>query len=87
MFATFQESYYRQKINQPIFNPLEFKELAPITHIDCSRQKEIIQAGSVVMRIEFETDTATTTDITAYCLILHEKHFTYNPLTKIVRQH
>lgn len=86
MYANFQESYYYNKLNQPIFNPKEFKDYAPIAHIDCSRQKEAIQTGSVVMRIEFETDTATTSDITAYCLILHEKRFTYNPLTKIVHQ-
>lgn len=87
MFADFQESYYPHKINQPIFNPNEFKDIAPIAHIDCSRQKEALQTGSVIMRIEFETGTPTTPDINAYCLILHEKHYTYNPLTKIVRQH
>lgn len=86
MYANFQESYYGNKTNQPIFTPLEFEDYAPIVHIDCSHQKESIQSGSVVMRIEFETDTATTSDTSAYCLVLHEKQFTYNPLTKIVRQ-
>lgn len=87
MFANFQETYYVNKINHPIFSPEEFKKFAPLVHIDCSRQKESIQTGSVVMRIEFELDSNPVSDTTAYCLILHEKHFTYNPLTKIVKQH
>lgn len=87
MFANFQESYYSYKINNPIFNPKDYKEYAPIIHIDCSRQKETIQSGSVVIRIEFETGTPTSKNMTAYCLILHEKYFTYNPLTKIVKQY
>lgn len=86
MYANFQESYYENRINQPIFTPEEFRAFAPIAHIDCSHQQESIQAGSVVMRVEFETDEATSADMTAYCLILHEKRFSYNPLTKIVEQ-
>ncbi|KAJ8983454.1 hypothetical protein NQ317_013329 [Molorchus minor] len=86
MFANFQESYYPYKIKQPIFTPMEFNTIAPIAHIDCSHQKEMIQTGSVVVRVEFETGIPTIPDTTALCLILHEKHFTYNPLTKIVRQ-
>ncbi|XP_050516669.1 uncharacterized protein LOC126891535 [Diabrotica virgifera virgifera] len=86
MFANFQESYYHMTLNQPIFNPNDFQTIAPLVHIDCSRQKEVVQVGSVVLRIEFETDEPTTSDISAYCLILHEKEFTYNPLTKIVKQ-
>lgn len=86
MYSNFQESFYHLKNNEPLFNPNQFKTLAPIVHIDCSRQRESIQIGSVVMRIEFETENATNSDVTAYCLILHEKEFSYNPLTKIVQQ-
>ncbi|XP_050516367.1 uncharacterized protein LOC126891229 [Diabrotica virgifera virgifera] len=43
MFANFQESYYHMVLNQPICNPHDFKMIAPLIHIDCSRQKEIIQ--------------------------------------------
>ncbi|XP_050503574.1 uncharacterized protein LOC126882642 [Diabrotica virgifera virgifera] len=73
MFANFQESYYHLQTNQPIFNPEEFKNNAPIVHTDCSRQKEIIQSGSVVLRIEFETSKSVGNNVSAYCLILHEK--------------
>ncbi|KAJ8978400.1 hypothetical protein NQ317_005803 [Molorchus minor] len=87
MYANFQESYYSNKSNQPIFNPTDFKLHAPLAHIDCSRQKETLQTGSTVMRIEFETERPTSANTTAYCLILHERHFTYNPLTKIVKEY
>lgn len=87
LFSNFQSSYYTRKVNQPIFSPKDFLKTAPLAHIDCSRQREAIQGGSIVMRIEFETDSLTTSNTTAYCLILHEKYFTYNPLTKIVKQH
>ncbi|XP_050509170.1 uncharacterized protein LOC126886340 [Diabrotica virgifera virgifera] len=86
MFANFQESYYHLTSNQPLLTPQEFKTMAPIIYIDASRQPEIIQSGSVTMRIEFETTQPIGTNISAYCLILHEKEFYYNPLTKIVRQ-
>ncbi|KAJ8941523.1 hypothetical protein NQ314_010377 [Rhamnusium bicolor] len=85
MFSNFRHSYYEIG-NEPIFTPKEFKSISPITHIDCSRQKETIQSGSVVMRIEFETSENIPNDTTAYCLILHDRLFRYNPLTKIVRQ-
>ncbi|CAH1099546.1 unnamed protein product [Psylliodes chrysocephalus] len=87
MFANFQESYYDLHMNQPIYNPIEFKNNAPLVHIDCSRQKEVLQSGSIVLRIEFETDEPTTSETSAFCLILHEKEFTYNPTTKIVKQY
>ncbi|XP_072375135.1 uncharacterized protein [Diabrotica undecimpunctata] len=86
MFANFQESYYHIQTNQPIFNPEEFKVNTPIAYIDCSRQKEILQRGSVSLRLEFETSKNVGDTVSAYCLILHEKEFNYNPLTKIVRQ-
>ena len=85
MFSNFRYQYY-ERGNEPIFTPKEFKSISPITHIDCSHQKESIQSGSVVMRIEFETGENIPNNTTAYCLILHDRLFRYNPLTKIVRQ-
>lgn len=86
MYASFQEPYYLNKTNQPIFSPKEFKEQAPISHINCAYQKNPTQTGSVVLRVEFETNTATTSDISAYVLVIHEKHYTYNVLNKTVKQ-
>lgn len=53
MFAIFQSSYYERE-NEPIFSKKQFKSIAPIVHIDCLKQKETIQSGSVIVRIEFE---------------------------------
>lgn len=85
MFSNFRQTYYETG-KEPIFTPKEFKSISPIAHIDCSRQKETIQSGSVVMRIEFETSENVPSETSAYCLILHDRLFRYNPLTKIVRQ-
>jgi hypothetical protein len=85
MFSNFRQSYYETG-NEPIFNPKEFKKISPIAHIDCSRQKETIQSGSVILRIELEMSENVPNETTAYCLILHDKLFRYNPMTKIVRQ-
>lgn len=87
MYSNFRESYYHLKSNEPMLSPSEFVSLAPIVHIDCSRQREIVQPGSILLRVEFETQDATTSDVSAYCLIIHEKDFSYNPLTKVVQQY
>ena len=85
MFSQFQKSYYGSS-PEPIFSPNEFKENAPITYIDCSRQKESLETGPVVMRIAFELHDDLKEKVSAYCLVLHDKMFSYNPLTKNVRQ-
>uniref|UniRef100_V5I871 Double jelly roll-like domain-containing protein n=1 Tax=Anoplophora glabripennis TaxID=217634 RepID=V5I871_ANOGL len=85
MFSNFRASYY-ETTKEPVYTPDEFSSICPIVHIDCSRQKETVQSGSVAMRIEFETSENVDKDTTAYCLILHDRLFRYNPLTKIVRQ-
>ncbi|KAJ8912808.1 hypothetical protein NQ315_014391 [Exocentrus adspersus] len=78
MFSNFRASYYESG-NEPIFSPKEFKDISPIAHIDCSRQKESVQQGSVVLRIELETAKNTPKDTTAYCLILYDRVFRYSP--------
>lgn len=85
MFTNFRSSYY-DKFNEPVFTPNEFKDICPIAYIDCSHQKMTMQAGSVVIRIEFETLKPTEEGTSAYCLILHDKVFNYSPFTKMVRQ-
>ncbi|XP_023312008.1 uncharacterized protein LOC111692310 [Anoplophora glabripennis] len=85
MFASFRKSFYELE-NERIFTPKEFKSIAPVTHIDCSHQKETIQSGAVILRIEWEMSSNVPSETTAYCLILHDRLFRYNPLTKIVGQ-
>lgn len=62
------------------------KNTGPLVHMDCSRQKETMQTGYVVMRVEFELDENAPAETTAFCLVCHEKQFTYISLTKIVKQ-
>lgn len=65
MYALFQETYYGTYSNEPMFTPQEFQEIATFIHINCSRQKK-----TVVLRVE---QYSTPNDITAYCVVLHEK--------------
>lgn len=85
MYARFQHTYF-QKNNEPLLTPAEFKRDAPIIVIDCSNQKEYLNTSSVVLRAEFETHSNVAADTTLYVLVLHDKVFTYNALTKAVKQ-
>jgi hypothetical protein len=85
MYSKFRSSYYDLP-NEPLFLPNEYKEKAPIIYIDCSFQKDTIQSANVSMRVVFETHKDIPAKTTAYCLIIYDKVFTYNPLTKIVKQ-
>ena len=85
MYSQFRPNYY-QKPEEPLYNPKEFKDKAPITYINCLYQKEALQKESVVMRVEFELNKDIEKNTAAYCLILHDRLFSYNPLTKIVKQ-
>lgn len=86
MYSNFQQSYY-DKDSEPLLSPLEYLTDAPLIVIDCSRQKDTLQTSAVEIRIEFETNSNNIPDKTsAYCLILHDRIFSYSPLTKVVRQ-
>lgn len=85
MFSEFRHLYYNKSI-EPIFNPSDYKNKAPIVYINCAHQRDLLQTGPVTMRIEFETSKKISAKTSAYCLIIHDKVFSYNPLTKIVKQ-
>lgn len=85
MFSEFRQMYYNQP-TEPIFNPTDFKNNAPIVYINCSHQKDLLQTGPVTLKVEFETKDKIPPKTSAYCLIIHDKVFAYNPLTKIVKQ-
>jgi hypothetical protein len=84
MYANFQYSYY-DKHSRPLFDLKTFMERAPIVTIDCSRQNELLNAGTVDIRLEFDYDSALPDNTTCYCLILHDKIVKYIPLTGLVR--
>lgn len=85
MYTRFQQSYYDEK-SQPLFTRDEFREIAPIVVIDCSKQNESLRAGPVDIRLEFEASKDFPAGTAAYCLIIHEKSFTYDPSTGLVRK-
>lgn len=85
MFSSFRKSYYEASV-EPLFTPKEFKDNSPITYINCLYQKDAIETGAIELRVQFEVSKDIPDKTSAYCLILHDKMFTYNPLTKTVRQ-
>lgn len=85
MYSHFQSTYYN-KHDEPLLSLEEFKSKAPLIVVDCSNQKDYLQANAVVLRLEFETASNVPANTTAYCLVLHDRVFTYNALTKAVKQ-
>ncbi|CAH0555036.1 unnamed protein product [Brassicogethes aeneus] len=49
MYSNFQQSYF-EKENEPLLSPQEFLKMAPIVVIDCSRQNDILNSGTVDIR-------------------------------------
>lgn len=85
MYSRFQSTYYNKR-NEPLLSLNDFKTKAPLIVVNCSNQKDYIQANAVVFRLEFETVTNVAANTTAYCLVLHDRVFSYNALTKAVKQ-
>ncbi|CAH0551589.1 unnamed protein product [Brassicogethes aeneus] len=84
MYLNFQQSYYDRE-NEPLLNPKEYKSIAPVVVIDCSRQNEILNSGTVEVRLEFETTKDMPDNTSAFCLILHDRLVYYTPLSGIIR--
>lgn len=85
MYAAFQSSYY-ERDGTPLMNVQDYLKKAPLIVIDTSKQKEHLQPSSITLRIEFDTSENVPADTNAFCLVLHDRVFTYNPLTKMVKQ-
>lgn len=86
MYMQFHESYYGQ-IAEPQISWENFKNSAPITVIDCSRQNETLKSGPVDIRLQFKTLENIAANTTAYCILLHDRIVEYNPLTNQVIKH
>lgn len=84
MYSAFQSSYYRKE-SEPLLNIQDFLK-TPLIVVDTSKQKEHLQPSSITLRIEFDTSENVPANTAAYCLVLHDRIFSYNPLTKIVKQ-
>lgn len=86
MYSKFQEAYYGEN-PCPLLDPSNFKNIAPITVIDCRHQNEQIKAGSIDIKLEFETGNGgIPANTSAFCLLLHDRIFEYSPLSGDVRK-
>ncbi|EFA12450.1 hypothetical protein TcasGA2_TC006959 [Tribolium castaneum] len=84
MFIEFQASFL-DKVGEPIFTPEEFKTIAPIVVVDCTKQSEMLKRSPVSIRLEFETRTNIPGKTTAHCLILHDRVAKYIPAQGVIR--
>ncbi|KAL4083493.1 hypothetical protein QTP88_028809 [Uroleucon formosanum] len=81
MYTSFQESYYEKSIRNPILSPSTFLSNAPIIVIDTSKQNDSATASAVDVQLEIEASESLT-DVTAYCLLIHDRIVEYVPFTR-----
>lgn len=87
MYAKFQETYYHDKLySSALLSLSNFKTIAPLIVIDCSRQNESLKKSVVDLRIEMQTKKNIPAQTTAYCLIIHDNVVLYNPYTNSVNR-
>lgn len=87
MYSRFQRSYYHNKSKSvPLLNFGNYKEIAPLIVIDCSRQNESLKKSVIDIRIEMQTKENIPAQTTAYCMIINDNIVAYNPYTNIVNR-
>lgn len=85
-YTSFHQSYYGRR-PEPLLSFADFKTVAPLYVVDCSRQVDCIKSGgSIDVRLEIECDTEIPDQTTAYCLILNDCIFEYKPLSNLVKK-
>jgi len=85
MYSSFQSSYYG-RTGSPIMSFDDYKNKCPIYVIDCSKQDDSIKTGPVDVRLEILTKENIPAGTWGYCLIIHDCHYTYTPVTGDVRK-
>lgn len=85
MFLRFKESYYNLDAD-PTIRKNDYIANFPLIVIDCSKQNETIKEGVVDIKLEIELAENAPEDTIAYCLIIHDKLFQYNPLTNEINK-
>ncbi|XP_014296894.1 uncharacterized protein LOC106693502 [Microplitis demolitor] len=85
MYINFRISYYNKE-PEPLLTKKKFLEQAPLYVIDRSKQNESINSGPVDIRLEFESTNQFPAQISAYCLIIHDRIVEYNPMSSIGRK-
>lgn len=90
MYIKFQESYYHERMKNQCYAPLlnfsQFKTIAPLIVIDCSRQNEAMKKSMVDIRVHFQMNRNVGEGTIAYCLIIHDNLVSYNPYTNVVNR-
>ena len=86
MFKNFQTNYYGKDVSETIIRKKDFKEFAPLTVIDCSKQYESLKYAPVDIRIEFESKDSFPAQTSAFCLILHDSIIHYKPISGEVKK-
>lgn len=85
-FAEFRKSFYGKPSAKPYLTPNQFKTIAPLVVIDCSRQNDSIKSGVVNFRLEFRTSANIPANTRAFALIIHDKIIEYNPFNDMVNK-
>ncbi|KAM0728881.1 hypothetical protein ACS0PU_004235 [Formica fusca] len=85
-YQRFCNNYYGYEYLEPSLTVTQFLLNGPFVIIDCSRQNESVKSVTVDVRLEFECKENVPPNITAYCLIIHDRVIQYNPLTNVVRK-
>lgn len=87
MYTRFQESFYHDRMQSlPLLTLSNFKDVAPLVAIDCSRQNEALKKSVIDIRIELQTKENICQQTSAYCMIIHDNIVIYNPYTSIVHR-
>ena len=86
MFKNFQVSYYNKDLSETIIGKTGFKENVPLFIIDCSKQNETLKYSPVDIRLEFEALSNFPKNTTAFCLILHDRIFSYKPISGEIKK-
>ncbi|KAL6445167.1 hypothetical protein ACFW04_002212 [Cataglyphis niger] len=85
-YQRFCKNYYGYECLEPSLTVTQFLRNESFVIIDCSRQNESVKSTTVDVRLEFECKENVPMNITAYCLIIHDRVIQYNSLTNVVRK-
>ena len=85
MLVRFRETYC-SALPDPVVSRVDFIEKYPLIVIDTSHQNEAIKEGIVDIKLEIETGANVPTNTTAYCLVIHDKLFEYNPISNEINK-
>lgn len=84
-FVEFRKHYYNDSMASSPLTLGQFKGIAPLYVIDCSRQVEQVKGGPIDVRVEVTFRDKIPNGTVAYCLIFHYRLVQYTPLTNLVK--